>query len=64
METGALAIAFFSAIGTGVGGISGPLLFARLADTGKVPDTVIAFSIGASLMILGGVTEPFLGVKT
>ena len=43
METRALAIAFFFAIGTGVGGITGPLLFASLVGTGKVPDTVIAF---------------------
>jgi MFS family permease len=63
METRALAIAFFYAIGTGVGGISGPLLFAKLVGTGKVPDTVVAFCLGAGLMILGGVTEIFLGVK-
>jgi MFS family permease len=63
METRALAIAFFFAIGTGVGGISGPLLFAKLVGTGKVSDTVIAFSIGAGLMILGGITEIFFGVK-
>jgi len=63
METRALAIAFFYAIGTGVGGVSGPLLFAKLVGTGKVPDTVIAFVIGASLMILAGLVEVFFGVK-
>jgi MFS family permease len=63
METRALAIAFFFAIGTGVGGISGPLLFAKLVGTGKVPDTVIAFVIGASLMIVAGLVEVFFGVK-
>jgi MFS family permease len=63
METRALAIAFFYAIGTGVGGITGPLLFAKLVGTGKVPDTVIAFSIGAGLMILGGLSEIIFGVK-
>ena len=52
METLALAIAFFYAIGTAAGGISGPLLFSALVSTGKVSDTVIAFSIGATLMVL------------
>ncbi len=63
LETRAMAIAFFYAIGTAAGGISGPLIFSTLVATGKVSDTVIAFSIGAILMILGGVAELFLGVK-
>ena len=32
METRALAIAFFYAVGTGAGGIVGPLLFGQLID--------------------------------
>ncbi len=32
-------------------------------STGKVPDTVLAFSVGATLMILAGPVEVFLGVK-
>ena len=63
METRALAISFFYAIGTAAGGISGPLLFSSLVSTGKVADTVIAFSIGAGLMVLAGVVEIFLGVR-
>ncbi len=63
METRALAIAFFYAIGTAAGGISGPLLFSSLVSTGKVTDTVVAFVTGASLMILAGLAEVFLGVK-
>ncbi len=63
METRALAIAFFYAIGTAVGGITGPLLFSKLVGSGKVSQTVLAFSIGATLMILGGIAEIFLGVK-
>ena len=50
-------------IGTAAGGISGPLLFSSLVGTGKVIDTVIAFVTGASLMILAGLAEVFLGVK-
>jgi MFS family permease len=63
METRAMAIAFFYAIGTGAGGIAGPLLFSSLVNTGKVPDTVLAFSIGAALMILASIAELFLGVR-
>jgi hypothetical protein len=32
-------------------------------SSGKVSETVLAFSIGATLMILGGLAEVFLGVK-
>ena len=63
METRALAIAFFYAIGTAAGGISGPLLFSSLVSTGKVSDTVLAFTIGAGLMIGAGIVEIFLGVR-
>jgi MFS family permease len=63
METRALAIAFFYAVGTAAGGITGPLLFAHLVGTGKVDDTVLAFVIGAVLMIGAGLVELFLGVK-
>ena len=63
METRALAIAFFYAIGTAAGGITGPLLFSKLVSTGKVPDTALAFVIGAALMILAGLVEIILGVR-
>jgi MFS family permease len=63
METRALAIAFFYAIGTAAGGISGPLLFANLIKTGKVGDTALAFAIGATLMIAAGLVAAVLGVK-
>ena len=58
-----MAIAFFYAIGTAAGGISGPLLFSSLVSTGKVSDTVVAFCVGATLMIIAGTVEIFLGVK-
>ncbi len=63
METRALAIAFFYAIGTAAGGITGPLLFSSLVSTGKVSDTVIAFVIGAVADDPAGLVEVFLGVK-
>ncbi|WP_157247281.1 MFS transporter [Nonomuraea typhae] len=63
METRALAIAFFFAIGTAAGGIAGPLIFSSLVSTGVPGDTALAFAIGACVMILAGLVELFLGVK-
>jgi MFS family permease len=63
METRALAIAFFYAIGTAIGGISGPLLFSRLIGSGEVSTAAIGFFIGAAIMAIGGITELFLGVE-
>ncbi|MFJ4922919.1 MFS transporter [Streptomyces sp. NPDC088725] len=62
METRAMAIAFFYAIGTAAGGISGPLLFADLTGSGNVGDAVIAFCIGAALMVLAGLVAIFFAV--
>lgn len=63
METRAMAIAFFYAIGTAAGGISGPIIFASLVSSGVPWDTAVAFAIGAVLMILAGIVELIFGVK-
>ncbi len=63
METRALAIAFFYAIGTAVGGISGPLIFSNLIASDNRGTVSLAFYIGAAVMALGGVVELVLGVK-
>jgi len=63
METRAMAIAFFYAIGTAVGGISGPLLFGVLIASGKRGDLTIGYLIGAVLMIAAGLVEVWLGVN-
>lgn len=62
METRAMAIAFFYAIGTAAGGISGPLIFAGLTSSGVVSDAVLAFCIGAALMVAAGVVAVFYAV--
>ncbi|WP_225847156.1 MFS transporter [Streptomyces sp. HPF1205] len=62
METRAMAIAFFYALGTAAGGISGPLVFSDLTKSGVVGDTVLAFVIGASLMCAAGLVAAFLAV--
>jgi MFS family permease len=63
METRALAIAFFYAIGTAVGGITGPFLFGKMIESGEDSQVAIAFFIGAAVMALGGVVELLFGVK-
>jgi MFS family permease len=63
METRALAIAFFYAIGTAVGGITGPLLFGHWIDSGDRMLVSVAFYIGAAVMAVGGIVEIFFGVK-
>src|SRR5262249_44680293 len=63
METRALAIAFFYAIGTGAGGIVGPLLFGHLIATHERSMILVAFLIGAAVMAVGGIAELFLGVN-
>jgi MFS family permease len=63
METRAMAIAFFYALGTAAGGISGPLLFAKLINTGNVGDTAVAFLIGAVLMVAAGIVAAFLSLN-
>ncbi|MFJ9344192.1 MFS transporter [Streptomyces sp. NPDC101733] len=62
METRAMAIAFFYAIGTAAGGISGPLIFSGLTSSGKVSDAVLAFCIGAALMVAAGLVAVFYAV--
>jgi MFS family permease len=63
METRALAIAFFYAVGTAAGGITGPLLFGHLIDSGHRDQLAIGFFIGAVVMAVGGIAEILFGVR-
>jgi MFS family permease len=62
METRAMAIAFFYAVGTALGGIIGPLLFGQFVSMG-IGAVAIGYFIGAGLMIAAGLVEVFLGVN-
>ncbi len=62
METRALAIAFFYAVGTAIGGISGPLLFGQLIASGERSQVMWSFLIGAAVMALAGLVELWLGI--
>ncbi len=63
METRAMAIAFFYAFGTALGGISGPAIFGGLIQSGKASALFVGLALGAVLMIAAGLVEVFLGVE-
>jgi MFS family permease len=63
METRAMAIAFFYAVGTALGGITGPLLFGKLVATKDVGDVFWGYILGAALMIGAGLVQAFIGIE-
>jgi MFS family permease len=62
LEIRALAIAFFYAVGTGIGGVAGPALFGALIDTGSRGSVFGGYLFGAALVIAGGVVAWRFGV--
>ncbi len=52
LEVRALAIALFYAVGTGVGGVAGPVLFGALIDTGSRNSVFMGYLFGAALMLV------------
>jgi MFS family permease len=63
METRAMAIAFFYATGTIVGGFGGPLLFGALIQSGDPGQIFIGYVVGAAVMIAGGIIQATMGVE-
>lgn len=55
IEVRALAIAAFYAIGTGVGGVAGPVVFGMLIDTGSRNSVFVGYLFGAMLMIAAAI---------
>ena len=62
METRAMAIAFFYAVGTGLGGIIGPILFGKYIEQGR-SQVAFGYYLGAGLMIAAGIVAAFLAVN-
>jgi MFS family permease len=62
LEIRALAIAFFYAIGTAVGGVAGPLLLGVLISTGSRGSVALGYLLGALLMIAAAVVEALWGI--
>ena len=63
MEVRAMAIAVFYAIGTALGGITGPIIFGQLIGTGDSGQLLIGYLIAAGVMIGAAVMELILGVR-
>ena len=62
LEIRALAIAIFYAVGTGIGGIAGPLLFGALIETGSRWSVFAGYLLGAALMLAAAVVAALWGV--
>lgn len=63
LETRAMAIAFFYAIGTAIGGVAAPAVFGTLIGTGSPANVFYGYLFAAGLMILAAIAELFLGVR-
>jgi MFS family permease len=57
LEIRALAIAFFYAIGTAIGGVAGPLLLGALIDTGSRTSVFMGYLLGSVLMIIAAAVQ-------
>jgi MFS family permease len=62
LETRALAIACFYALGTAIGGSLSPALFGRLIESGSAWYVSFGYMIAALLMLVAAVTELKLGI--
>ena len=63
LEARALAIAFFYAIGTGIGGVAAPWLFGMLVGSGDRGDVYLGYLFGAALMVGAALVELVIGVR-
>ena len=64
LEVRALAIAMFYAIGTGIGGAAGPILFGALVDTHSRGAVFGGYLFGSVLMIGAGLVQAIWGVAS
>src|SRR6516162_1035397 len=62
LEVRALAIAFFYAVGTGIGGVAGPWFFGALMDTGSRWSVFGGYLLGSVLMLAAALLAARFGV--
>jgi zinc transporter ZupT len=62
METRAMALALFYAVGTGLGGVVGPAFFGKLVETGKDVNVFYGYLVASAVMIVAGIGEWLPGV--
>lgn len=63
LEVRARAIGIFYAFGTALGGITGPLIFGALIESGARSDVFLGYVLGGVLMAFAGIVEMWIGVK-
>jgi MFS family permease len=63
LEARALAIALFYAVGTGIGGVAAPWLFAVLVGSGERGAVLLGYLVGAVLMVGAAIVELIIGVN-
>ena len=64
LEVRALAIAAFYAIGTGIGGALGPVIFGALVETGSRDSVFLGYLAGSALMVAAGIVQWVWGVAS
>jgi MFS family permease len=62
LEIRALAVAFFYAVGTGIGGVAAPWLLGALIDTGSRGSVALGYWFGAVLMVAAAAIEWRFGI--
>jgi MFS family permease len=62
LEVRASAIAWFYAVGTGLGGIAGPVVFGRLIAAGARADVFFGYLVGGGLMLAAAAVARLLAV--
>ena len=62
LEVRAVAIAVFFALGTAIGGVSGPAIFGRLIESGSRANIFYGYLLAGVLMVGAGAIELWLGV--
>jgi F0F1-type ATP synthase membrane subunit c/vacuolar-type H+-ATPase subunit K len=58
-----MAIAFFYAIGTGLGGVAAPWAFGELVGGGERGEVYLGYLFGAALMVGAALVELAIGIK-
>lgn len=63
LEVRASAIAWFYALGTGLGGVAGPIVFGRLIEGGSRSEVFAGYALGGGLMLGAALVAAFLAVN-
>lgn len=62
LEIRAIAIAVFYAVGTGLGGVAGPVVFGALIETGSRDAVFAGYILGSALMLTAAAIQAIWGV--